>query len=626
MKFESLGTPCRNFCFFQREHIPCDPYDGKEKIVLATFVAGGTGRIYFLDTENYTGEDLEIPGDWGSWALLYLPEHECLLVGTCPEFGYLHRLDLKTRTWAEPLRIEGEPYIWTLAAAKDGNVYCGTWGTGTILKYDPRNHTLVNLGKPEDDNPKNQYTRICLTAPDGNIIFSVCFAENRLYHLDVETGKFTKFGEVGCGLGYECIWRNRFVMTGNADYHLLYDAVTLELAAKIDKKTLSTEGITDPDILAYVEYVKNPPYADLVPTGAYKYPTTLKDGRFFGLIGAEGQEYFILNPETKEIRCSRIPCEPPPTEILGLAEDEEGTIWFSTGLGQTIGWYNPADGSYDNTSPVTAIGGEVYQIVPYDHKLWMVAYSGGDHIVYDPKKPWNQYDNVNPLTLESIHHVSCRPNACNLLGPDNNIWAGWSGTYGNYGGTISRINTKTNKVDFWHQLVPLQTHGNLAASSKWIYSTTNGSTSGLDPRKDEFYLLRHDPEDAKIVWSEKFALGMHPGKIAISGGKLFMALHDEKTQFLYVYDEETMEKLSVIEIGKFEEKKNTNRICGLAKYDDNHMLVVVDCEARLYDTETLSVSSSCALECNPHKALIVAHDKWIYYGHHTTLYRFRFDD
>jgi hypothetical protein len=40
--------------------------------------------------------------------------NENLLVGSCPSYGYLHSLDLKTRTWAEPLKDEKEQYIWNL--------------------------------------------------------------------------------------------------------------------------------------------------------------------------------------------------------------------------------------------------------------------------------------------------------------------------------------------------------------------------------------------------------------------------------------------------------------------------------------------------------------------------------
>lgn len=62
-----------------------------------------------------------LPGDSGAWALLNL-NNEKLLVGTCPDFGYLLCLELKTRTWAAPLKDPNETYIWKLAMGSDGNV------------------------------------------------------------------------------------------------------------------------------------------------------------------------------------------------------------------------------------------------------------------------------------------------------------------------------------------------------------------------------------------------------------------------------------------------------------------------------------------------------------------------
>ena len=103
---EYLGQPCRNFGIHGNEHIPCDPYDGHEKYVLGTIgTQTQSGHIFFIDTQTLEGEDFPLPGDIGCYAITYLPKYEKLVVGTCGYFGYVHVLDLRTRTWAEPLNI-----------------------------------------------------------------------------------------------------------------------------------------------------------------------------------------------------------------------------------------------------------------------------------------------------------------------------------------------------------------------------------------------------------------------------------------------------------------------------------------------------------------------------------------
>jgi Gluconolactonase len=128
MIYKYLNDPCRNFCILASMAL-VDPVDGYEKFVLSSFVDGGTGILVFIDRITGEGEVVALPGDEGAWALLNV-NNEKLLVGTCGLYGYRHKLDLKTRTWAEPLRDESETYIWNLVMGSDGRVYGGTWPGG----------------------------------------------------------------------------------------------------------------------------------------------------------------------------------------------------------------------------------------------------------------------------------------------------------------------------------------------------------------------------------------------------------------------------------------------------------------------------------------------------------------
>ena len=106
-----------------------------------------------------------------------------------------------------------------------------------------------------------------------------------------------------------------------------------------------------------------------------------------------------------------------------------GVVWFGSGFGQTMGYYDPKTGESWNSPSVTRVNGEIYGVVPYNGQVYFTAYAGGDHVVYDPSKPWDQFNNVNPKTLQSVAPLKLgRPIAGSIMGPDGNIWTGWGAT------------------------------------------------------------------------------------------------------------------------------------------------------------------------------------------------------
>jgi hypothetical protein len=159
IKCRDLGEPCCNFNILAVEKI-VDPLDGQTKVVLSSYVAEGTGCLVFIDPTTGQGEQLALPADSGAWALLN-DQNERLFVGTCATYGYLHALDLNTRRWAAPLRVEGETYIWNLGTGSDGMVYGGTWPGCVLLRYDPKRYQLTTLGKVSDVTG-NCYSRYVL--------------------------------------------------------------------------------------------------------------------------------------------------------------------------------------------------------------------------------------------------------------------------------------------------------------------------------------------------------------------------------------------------------------------------------------------------------------------------------
>ncbi|WP_127587175.1 hypothetical protein [Paenibacillus koleovorans] len=447
-----LGHPCRNFNILAKTVIQ-DPKDGREKLVLANFVAGGTGVLIFVDTEDHSYETITLPGDEGAWGLVNWFNKK-LVVGTCPQHAYLHCLDLTTREWAEPLSDPGEKYFWDMTVGSDGKVYGGTWPGCSLLRYDPETHELKNMGRVSD-NDKNLYSRPVYGALPGTVFVAGGYDVPFLKAFDLATETFHDLDAPG--------YR---VKEANEDFICLEKEGELKW---LDSKTRQ-------------------PIADLDPSRLTKSSVQLPNGQSFGVValandryaGVRGQEYFIINGLTDVPELRRIPSEPSPTRIFTLTTDPEGTVWGSCGFGQTIFSYDPVRDEHWNSATVCNAGGEVYGMLFVGGKLYMSAYVGGDHIVYDPKQPWDQLSNANPRMLKSVSPDFVRPEGRSVLGPDGGIWTGWSAKYGTYGGALSRIDVENHGVDVWTD--PLhndQQVCGLTADGQYLYFTTNGGASGL---------------------------------------------------------------------------------------------------------------------------------------------------
>ncbi|NSW89460.1 MAG: hypothetical protein HPY74_02060 [Firmicutes bacterium] len=525
MQYRYLGNPCRNFCFLGAIKIN-DPKDGREKVVLSSFVSGETGGLVFIDTESREGEWIELPGDEGAWAL-FLYNNEKLLVGTCGTRGYLHCLDLKSRTWAEPLRDENETYIWNLVQGSDGMVYGGTYPGCVLLRYNPQKHILENLGKVSE-HEGNMYSRMVYGDVPGKIFINCGMKKSHVAAWDIETCTVKEFGKEGAIIKEA---NADFVCTETRGELDFYHPYTLEplckdtYASKLEK-LLKDRNITD----------------DRIPSDkGIGRMLKLKEGKLFGI---RGQEYFILNKNDRHLKLERIPVEAPATGILTITSDPYNRIWGSSNFGQTIFCYNTDDGKYWNSSTVTNNGGEVYGMRWAEGKLFMSCYAGGDHVVYDPEKPWDQINNINPKTLKSVAPELIRPHAKSIIGPDGAFWTGWTARYGVYGGGLSRVDTGTLEVDSWYDPVPGQNIESLAAGDKYLYFTTNGWGNGLPEKVEPFYLCVWDT-NGRIVWKMKFSEGEKPGKIGIIGSYGLISINDE----IRVFDCRSMEFINTIKVG-----------------------------------------------------------------------------
>lgn len=471
-RYAAVSEPCRNFNILG-SLVLIDPKDGKEKFVLSNFAAGALGNLIFIDTETGEGESVKLPGDNGAWALLNY-NNEKILVGTCATNGYLLSLDLKTRTWAEPLRDQNETYIWNLTLGSDGMVYGGTYPGNVLLQYNPKEHVLKNLGKVTA-NVKDLYSRMVYGENPGYIMVTGGFDKPYLVAWDIDAKSFKTVDtyDPSKPIAMKEI-NDKFICLSSGDDLFYYDSKTLE---PIDKA--KTQNL----------HVNSKP-------GRVK---VLRDGR---IIGVRGQDYFIKQNADDKPQYIRIPTPAPATHIHTITCESKGTIWGACGFGQTIFKYEPKDGSYWNSSIVCNNGGEVYGMAFVENKLFLTAYSGGDHMVYYPDQEWNQLDNINPKTIETLGPKKLiRPLSRSVVGTGNSVWTGWAASYGTYGGGLSKINTDTLKVEYWYDPVPEQQISSISADENYVYFATHGGGNGLSTRNIPCHFVVWAPE-GKLIFDK----------------------------------------------------------------------------------------------------------------------------
>lgn len=585
MNYQELGFPCRNFCIFASETF-MDPKDNRRKYALSSFVAGGTGVIAIIDIESGEGEGIEIPADEGAWAL-YCWNNERLLIGTCAKFGYLHCLDLKTRTWLPSLRDENERYFWNLVPGSDGRVYGGTWPGGVLLRYDPKSHKLENMGRmsPEKDN---NYTRPLYNGADGKIFLTSGYKSTHMVSWDMEKEECVKFGKDGAMVkDVTCDFVCGIIdKTKEIDFYNPYTLEQIEDTMIFDSIELS--NIKNDFVKKYLE--------NFDPKGGHGGPNVRgpiwEDGK--SKCGRAGQSYYVEQPDgTREYH--RIPIEAPPTSILTVAYDGKGKIWGASGLGQTIFNYDIKTGDYENTLEVAVHGGEVYGICPIEDRIYLTSYCGGEHVVYYPEKQWIKGE--NPKTIKTMRPTFIRPHTRSFIGSDGNVWTGWWADYGTYGGGISRINTKTEQVDYFYDIIPGQAVESLAVGEKHVFFATMTGGNGLPKRDIPVWLAAID-YSGNLVWKKEYDEELGIGKMVVLGDYLFVRIGEK----LEVFDVETMDIIKTISLPINEEKGLP--LTFLLKYDDETVVVFHCGEALFINKSTFEIVKRCETFGNVHTSTI----------------------
>ncbi len=131
------------------------------------------------------------------------------------------------------------------------------------------------------------------------------------------------------------------------------------------------------------------------------------------------------------------------TDICGLNRDPDGVIYGATIISMHIFSYDPATRDLSDLGRVGWDGGEVYDVIAHDQKVYMGSYTGAYWGVYDPQLPWDPMPDVegedraaNPRSFGRIGQNMNRPFEY-AVGPDRKIYIACRANYGLPGGGLT---------------------------------------------------------------------------------------------------------------------------------------------------------------------------------------------
>lgn len=572
MKYRKLCRPCKNLAALSLISI-IDPQDGCEKTAFVSIAQGTKGMLVIADVDRKKFEAYSMQMDAGAWGLIQLPGDRSLVLGTSNYYGSIQRFDMVNRKWYEPLRIESEEYIWNLVLGSDGNVYGGTWPGDRLVQYCPDTHTLNDMGKVTAE-PGNNYARMVYGDVPGKLIISSQFDVKRVTSYDIATKTFDRnYTKRPCNV---FMMTSQFVCTSDDKALEFLDANT---GAKLIEEEIPFKNwetfaqkydFVKQAVALYHKDAKNR-MVKRFGVGFSCVATYMSNG---DMIGVQGQEMFRIKKGETEPHFVDIDCESPEAFIHEIITAADGKIWGASSFGMTIFSYDPKTGNYENTRSITTAGGEVYGMVAYNNKIYSTAYCWGEHVVYDPTKPWQGRENINPKMVKSLYPQFIRPYTRSHVDKNGFIWTGWLSDYGTRGLAISKWNTKDDTVEVFENIVAQTGIYGMAVTDNYVWFTTCNHANGLPDLDTPLSLCAID-KDGNLVFRKNFGQAENTGRVAFAGryGVVQVGTH------LYRIDDEKLEVQRVEDVEL--SLHNGCRLESILAYTDD-TVVVFDIETAIF--------------------------------------------
>ena len=582
-QFESLGIPVRVGGLMGCIIGP----DGKGGEALYFNMNQTAGALFLVQVNPDTGEANQFNAEKGpgAWAFIVGPD-EKIYLGTW-ESGWLLRFDPKQpakglENLGKP--AESESYLWQFAIGKDRKIYSCTYPNAKLVSYDPASGKSEDLGRM---HPTEMYARSIAAGADGFIYVAVG----------------TQVGDI---VAYDPKTREH--------HSVLPESLRAKPQANTGAVNLGGDGQVYgffQDKALRLEDGK----ATIVQAAVGPAPVKLRDGR---VLSARDRGTFTLqDPKTGKSVERKFKYAGVGDMIFVVGNGPGGCIYGSTAMPLEVFRHDPKANHSEHLGAMP--GGEVYSMLEREGKLYLCYYGGAIMNLYDPAKAFWKYGtgaDCNPISFGGVGDGHLRPRAM-IYGPGGLIYIGSEPPYGQLGGAMAVWDPRQNKtIENYRNLITNQSIVSLAWEPKsgLIFGGSgNWGGGGSTPVEKEAKFFAFDPKKKQKVFETALVpdARSYPATVA-ANGKIFTSVGST----LFVFDPVAMKVAKTISLPGGQTEISLGRHAGgkLVGLAGGNVYVLDPAKLEIVATAKSPVPIKCGFALT---------DDSVYFGSGTELWRYR---
>ncbi|WP_205500077.1 hypothetical protein [Rufibacter psychrotolerans] len=420
--------------------------------------------------------------------------------------------------------LPGTAEVLNLTPGKDGEIFGGTYPTGKIFRYHPKDGFTDVAGQIVAGE---SYVRSMAYQHSTGKLYAGVGSHAHLIEVDPKAGtkkellpekyfgrEFVYYLGIAEGvaggdrmLGWVTDAKDRETLV----YNLRTDKIE-QVIPSLDANTLIKSNTTD-DVYYTASNtlyrhnltkVGEKPVA-IAPCAEAKHMRWAKDGKLH-VINRYG-EIKKYDPRTGDITTEKIEVAPQPYGIQTLITGPDGRIWSS---GFLLGGNAAFDPKTQKSTRYQGMG-QAEGMLAFGNNIYFGIYPKARIYHYDAAKPWNASKD-NPRLIGNVEEQD-RPFAATGLADKNKLYFGTIPGYGKLGGALIEYDVATDKLQPFANVVPDQAVASLVYHNGLVWGgTTIFGGLGAKPTQKEGKVFAWDP-----VKKEKIAeFSPVPGTLAIT--------------------------------------------------------------------------------------------------------------
>ncbi|MSU59334.1 MAG: hypothetical protein EXS35_14385 [Pedosphaera sp.] len=545
------------------------------------------GALFLVRVNPDTGEAKQFNAEKGpgAWAFIVGPD-EKIYLGTW-ESGWLLRFDPKQpekgiENLGKP--AESETYMWQFAIGKDGKIYSCTYPNAKLVSYDPATGKSEDLGRM---HPTEMYARSLAVGADGLIYVAIG----------------TQLGDI---VAYDPKTREH--------HSVLPDSLREKPQPDTGAVSLGSDGQVYGFFRNKTLKLENGK-AKFVEAASSVAPVKLRDGRI--LTARDRGSFTLQDPKTGKSVERKFKYAGAGDMIFVVGNGPNGCIYGSTAMPMEIFRHDPKAGVSEHLGNIP--GGEVYSFLEREGKLYLCYYGGAVMNLYDPAKAFWKFGataDCNPISFGGVGDGHLRPRAM-IYGPEGMMYVGSEPPYGQLGGALAVWDPRQNKtIENYRNLVTNQSIVSLAWEPKsGLIFGGSGNYGGGGARavEKEALFFAFDPKKKQKVFETALAPGArnYPATFA-ADGKVFTTVGDK----LFVFDPATMKVERTIPL------PGSQVEIALGRHASGKLVGLAGGNVYVLDPVKMEIVSK-AKSSVPVKCGFALTDDAVYFGSGTELWRYK---